>query len=287
MALHTADMIAQLDALAPAFTAEPVALVCLFGSALERTEARDIDVAVLFHTYSFERYLDLLEMLCEALHTRRVDLVVLNRVNALLKVRTLLAGHLVYAATPTSWSTAVTAALRDYEDYGHFMAEYRHYLAARCQEGFSVAERRIDRERIEGYLSTLDEAMAHLQRLQRRFASFEEFHTDVDTRELCVHYLRIALEVVLDICRHVLAVVGLSLAELETTNLIDLAGTKGLLEPAFTRRIRGMAGMRNAIVHVYWRLDYEAIYRAVTEQLTDLDEFGRQVRRYLHQESEG
>jgi len=149
-------MIAQLDALAPAFTAEPVDLVCLFGSALERTEARDIDVAVLFHTYSFERYLDLLEMLCEALHTRRVDLVVLNRVNALLKVRTLLAGHLVYAATPTSWSTAVTAALRDYEDYGHFMAEYRHYLAARCQEGFSVAERRIDRERIEGYLSTLD-----------------------------------------------------------------------------------------------------------------------------------
>ena len=39
-----------------------------------------------------------------------------------------------------------------------------HSLAARCQEGFSVAERRIDQQRIEGYLSTLDEAMAHLQR---------------------------------------------------------------------------------------------------------------------------
>ena len=103
----------------------------------------------------------------------------------------------------------------------------------------------------------------------------------MDTRELCVHHLRIALESVLDVCRHFLAVKGVSLAELDTTNLIELAGEKGLLEPSFARKIRGMAGMRNAIVHVYWRLDYEAIYRAVTEGLHDLDEFARQVRDYL------
>jgi uncharacterized protein YutE (UPF0331/DUF86 family) len=64
-------------------------------------------------------------------------------------------------------------------------------------------------------------------------------------------------------------VTGISLAE------------KGLLEPTFARHIRGMAGMRNVIVHVYWRLDYRAIYRAVTEQLSDFDEFARQVRAHL------
>lgn len=148
-----------------------------------------------------------------------------------------------------------------------------------------MAERvkRVDPERVAGYLSALDEAVAHLQRLQGRFTSFEEFRSEVDTRELCVHYLRIALESVLDICRHFLAVVGVSLAEPDTTNLIELAGEKGLLGPAFARRIRGMAGMRNAIVRVYWRLDYQAIYQAVTEQLADFDEFARQVRIYLRQ----
>jgi uncharacterized protein YutE (UPF0331/DUF86 family) len=134
---------------------------------------------------------------------------------------------------------------------------------------------------MERHLSVLDEAVAQLKRLQGRFTSFEEFRSDVDTRELCVHYLRIALESVLDICRHFLAVVGVSLVELDTTNLIELAGEKGLLEAAFAHRIRGMAGMRNAIVHVYWRLDYQAIYQAVTEGLQDLDEFARQVRAYL------
>ena len=46
MAISLADIIEQFDTLAPAFTTEPVELVCLFGSILERTEARDIDVAV-------------------------------------------------------------------------------------------------------------------------------------------------------------------------------------------------------------------------------------------------
>lgn len=40
-------------------------------------------------------------------------------------------------------------------------------------------------------------------------------------------------------------------------------------------------GMRNAIVQVYWRLDYQAVYRAVTEELGDFGEFARQVQRYL------
>lgn len=127
----------------------------------------------------------------------------------------------------------------------------------------------------------MDEAVAHLRRLRTRFTTLEEFQENVDTRELCVHYLRIALESVLDICRHFLAVVGVSLAEVDTANLIELAGSKGLLEPAFAHRIRGMVGMRNAIVHVYWRPDYPAIYRAVTEQLGDFDEFARQVQNYL------
>ncbi len=142
-----------------------------------------------------------------------------------------------------------------------------------------MAERRIDQQRVESYRSTLDEAVAHLQRLCGRFTSFEECSIDIDTRELCVHDLRIALEVVLDICRHVLAVVGMSLTELDTTNLIELAGIKGLREPVLARHIRDMVGMRNAIVHVSWGLDYEAIYRAVMEQCSDLAACGRQVHR--------
>jgi len=271
----------RIAALGQVLQRDGVRLVCLFGSLAGGWPGRDVDLAVLFSSYRFDRYVEVLELARRILRVDSVDVTVLNLASAPIQLRALLEGRVVYAEDETVWSEAVAEALFDYEDYRRFMAEYRPMLEERCEEGLSMAARKVDRERTEAYLSVLDEAVGHLQRLSGRFDSFETFQADVDTRELCVHYLRIALESVLDICRHFLATVGLSLAELDTTNLIELAGEKGLLDPAFAHKIRGMAGMRNAIVHVYWRLDYEAIHHAVTEGLRDLDEFARQVRTYL------
>jgi uncharacterized protein YutE (UPF0331/DUF86 family) len=285
--IRLADIERKRDEIARALASDGVQLACLFGSLMKRPSARDVDIGVWFKEYTFEKYLKTVEVACRALGTGRVHVVVLNRASAPLKLRALLEGRLLFAETPMVLTEAVADALFEYEDYKQFIAEYRPLLDRRCQEGLSVAERKIDRERVEGHLSSLDEAVGQLRRLQSRFKSFEEFRSDVDTRELCVHYLRITLESVLDLCRHFLAVVGVSLAELETANLIELAGDKGLLEAAFAQRIRGMVGMRNAIVHVYWRLDYQAVHRTVTQQLTDLDEFARQVRAYLARQERG
>lgn len=285
--IRLADIEGRLRSLARVLAGDGVRLACLLGSVLDRSQGRDVDLAVWFRDYSFEKYLHTVELASQALGTQRVHVVVLNRASAPLKVRALLQGRLLFSETPRVLAEAVMDALFEYEEHRRFMLHYRPLLNRRCQEGLSVAERKVDRERVESHLSALDEAVGQLRRLQGRFTSFEEFRSNVDTRELSVHYLRIALESVLDICRHFLATVGVTLAELEATNLIELVGEKGLLQPGFAHRIRGMAGMRNAIVHVYWRLDYEAIYRAVTDRLVDLDEFARQIRAYLQREGQG
>ncbi len=277
----------RIAALRDSLRAGGIRLACLFGSAVRGFPARDVDIAVLFREYEFERYSETLELARQALGLDSVDVTVLNRAGAPIRLRALLGGQIIWAEDEKVWVEAVAEALFDYEDYRRFVKLYRPVLYRRCQEGLSMSSRKVDRERIETYLSILDEAVGNLRRLTRRFDSFEAFQADVDTRELCVHYLRIALESVLDICRHFVAAEGVSLTEVETKNLIELAGEKGLLDPAFARKIRGMAGMRNAIVHLYWRLDYHAIYRAVTEGLKDLDEFARQVQAYLVQGDEG
>jgi len=274
-------ILTDLGKLRSAFSADGILLACLFGSALAGERFRDVDIAVLFQHYDFAAYLDTLAAVQRVLAPQPVDLVVLNLAPAPLKLRALLEGELLFARSPAAFVSAVTDALYEFEDYRRFLAEFLEYFDRRCREGLSVAERKMDRERVDAYLATLDEAVGHLRRLHGRVASFEEFRADIDTRELCVHYLRIALESVLDICRHFLAVVGVRLAEVETANLIELAGERGLLDPALVRKTRGMAGMRNAIVHVYTRLDYAAIYQAITTELTDFDEFARQVRARL------
>lgn len=272
------------DALSHVFQDDGVELACLFGSIVGDRPARDVDIAVLFEHYDFDRYLRVLEATQRVLATQHVDVVPLNQAAAPLKLRALLEGIPIFAKTSTSFVEAAVEALFAYEDHRRFAGEYLHFMDLRIREGLSVASRAMDPIRVETYLSAIDDAVAQLRRLAARFASVDQFLADVDTRELCVHYLRIALESVLDVCRHFLAVVGVRLAEVETANLIALAGDRGLLAPEFAAKVRGMAGMRNAIVHVYTRLDYQAIYRAVTEQLADFDEFARQVRLFVEKQ---
>jgi len=283
------SIVAQRERMAGVFKEAGVKFALLFGSMIDGDgdHPRDIDIAVWFDRYRFDTYLALLERLSRVLEVSEdaLDLLVLNRASPRLKLEALLKGIPLFVGEAHALEESIAEALFEYEDYRRFKREYDVRLGGRVEEGLSMAERRMDRERVEGYLSKLDEALERLTILRERFSSPDEFKRDIDTRELCVHYLRIALECVLDICRHFLAVKGVSLAEVDTTNLIELAGEKGLIDPGFAQRIRGMAGMRNAIVHVYWRLDYDAIYEAITRRLGDFDEFARQVRDYLESQA--
>jgi len=283
---------AERERMAEVFKGAGVQFALLFGSVLNgdrSSPARDIDIAVHFDQYRFEAYLTLLEQLAKMLKVNAdaLDLVILNRANPRLKLEARLKGVPLFVAEDRALDDFTADALFEYEDYRRFKREYIAHLRKRAKEGLSMAERELERERVEGYLSKLDEAVERLAVLRKRFSSFEEFERDIDTRELCVHYLRIALECVLDVCRHFLAVKGVSLSEIDATNLIELTGEKGLIDSGFAQRIRGMAGMRNAIVHVYWRLDYEAIYKVISQRLEDFDEFARQVEDYLEKRGSG
>jgi len=286
MASTLEEVLARTDRLSEAFRAARVQLAFLFGSVLDGGspgQARDLDIAVSFERYDFAVYLGLKERLHVILLVpeERLDLVVLDRCGPSLRLRAALAGSPLYVAEPRVLDDFLQEALFEYEDFQHFRRQFRPRFEQRLGEGLSMAERKMDGRRVEAYLSQLDEAVGRLAELRRRVPSYDDFQADRDARELIVHHLRIALECVLDTCRHFLAAKGVSLAQLDTTNLIELAGEKGLLEPSYALSIKGMAGMRNAIVHVYWRLDLAAVYESVSRRLEQFDEFARQVKRHL------
>ncbi|HID27058.1 MAG TPA: DUF86 domain-containing protein [Methanosarcinales archaeon] len=279
------DILSKQEITTRFFEKNGIELAFIFGSIIESKSPRDVDIAVLFKNYSFKVYLEIYEALHKLLKVNNIDLVVLNRTNAAIKLEALLKGVLLFAENKEGLLNFIADTFFEYEDYRHFKNEYTFNFHKRSLEGLSMSERKLNRERIETYLSKLDEAVFQLTRLRESFSSYEDFKSKVDTRELCVHYLRISLESVLDVCRHFLAVKGVSITEIDTTSIIELSGEKGLIPYEFSKKIRGMAGMRNAIVHVYWKLDYEAIYHAITQELTDFDDFVRYVKLFIERES--
>jgi len=155
------------------FDENGVSLAFLFGSIINSATPRDVDIAVLFKNYSFVAYLKSLERLQKALKVKDIDLVVLNRSNARVKLEALLKGVLLFAPDEGSLSDFATDAFLEYEDYRYFKNEYASCLEKRISEGLSMAERKINRERVETYLSRLDEAVGELSRLRKRFSSSE------------------------------------------------------------------------------------------------------------------
>ncbi|MDI6793270.1 MAG: nucleotidyltransferase domain-containing protein [bacterium] len=227
------EIMEKREPMRPLFNQNQIELAFLFGSVLETEEARDIDIAVLFSDYDFDKYINTYEDLCRLLKTRDIDLVVLNRSNPAIKMEALLKGIMLFFKDEQNLAKFGINTFFEYEDYLGFKREYLENLKLKIKEGISVAQRSLNRERIRTYLSELTEATRKLKELSGRFASFEEFKRIVETRELCVHYLRIAFESVLDVCRHFLAVKGMALKDFNSTNLIELSGEKGLLPYSF------------------------------------------------------
>jgi uncharacterized protein YutE (UPF0331/DUF86 family)/predicted nucleotidyltransferase len=281
------DLAAHADALTRLFEEHGVELVLLFGSlARGSDEAGDLDLAVAGGPPRFDPSA-LYDSLCRLFGADNIDVVPLDRAPFLLRARAVMEGRVLFVRDPEHLVRMVEGVLFEHPDFRYWSDAVEQHLIVRLRGGLSVAERRLDRGRVTAYLSQLDVSVAKLAALKRGIESFPAFTADEDRRDLAVHHLRIALECVLDVCRHFLAVKGVSLQHLDSTNFIELAGSRGLLPAEFAQRIRGMAGVRNAIVHAYVNLDYRGIYDLLTSRLPEFDEFGRHVLQYLDREARG
>lgn len=56
---------------------------------------------------------------------------------------------------------------------------------------------------------------------------------------------------------------------------------EGVLGEDLTHRMRGWAGLRNVLVHVYTQIDHERLWEVIIEELDDLEQFARALTDYL------
>lgn len=124
---------------------------------------------------------------------------------------------------------------------------------------------------LERYVQTLEGLKVYTLR---------ELRTDMAKSWSVEHGLQLAIQVILDTGNHILAVVGEQAVD-EYADVIDKLGERGVLPVEFARAIRGMAGVRNILVHEYAAVDMEKIYDILQNRLEDFKRFAGHVERYL------
>lgn len=105
-----------------------------------------------------------------------------------------------------------------------------------------------------------------------RDADETEFVREPALHDLAERYLHLAVEACLDLANHWIAERSLPTpdANRDTFTVLEQAGE---LSPALAERLRGWAGFRNILVHEYLDIDHAIAYRAIRDELGDLDGF--------------
>jgi uncharacterized protein YutE (UPF0331/DUF86 family) len=121
----------------------------------------------------------------------------------------------------------------------------------------------------------LDALRGYLQRLEA-FQSVEEaeFVREPALHDLAERYLHLAMEACLDLANHWIADSALPTPDTNRDSFTVLERAQEIT-PELAERLRGWAGFRNILVHEYLEIDHAIAYRALRDELGDLEALAR------------
>lgn len=137
-------------------------------------------------------------------------------------------------------------------------------------------------EAVRGRLLKLEEVISRLEEIGPQSAErLRRSFRDAWTAE---RGLQLGAETILDIGNHILSAhFGASAEDHEA--VIELLGQHGVLDEDLRRRLKGLGGFRNVLVHEYLRLDLELVAENLARAPGDYSDFAAAVRRWLEASS--
>ena len=135
----------------------------------------------------------------------------------------------------------------------------------------------MDRERILAKIDELNQYIAELEAIMPQ--NFEEYVESIEERRACERLLQIAIECILDICALLVKELKLGLPSREE-DLFTKILKKGIITEEMERKLRGMKGFRNILVHRYAEVDDRLVFKNLSK-INDFREFREQVLEFL------
>jgi len=135
-----------------------------------------------------------------------------------------------------------------------------------------------DDKGILDHIRELNESLKDWERYQS--ISLEELHTDRDKRNMILHALLVSIQSAIDIANHIIADKGFRKPSTYRESF-EILYEEGLIPKNLSDKLSDLAGLRNVLVHIYWRLDIDAVYEVLQHDLGVLKEFESVVKRML------
>lgn len=137
----------------------------------------------------------------------------------------------------------------------------------------------VDKEKIIARIEDIKNAVLELQKLPS--AELGDFLSDENNFHLACYWLRIAIEAVLTIGTHILSRLPSNGKKKDYTQVILSLVDYNVLPQDFAQKIKGMAGYRNRLVHLYWKVSPEEIFNTLKNDIDDFRMFIGHIEDFL------
>ena len=132
-------------------------------------------------------------------------------------------------------------------------------------------------------LSKLESLRRCLRRVQDKTPpSAEILHSDPDVQDIIVLNLERAVQTCVDIGLHIVSDREIPVPDTMAQTFDALRGAGCLSADTAGRMIKAV-GFRNTAVHAYQEIDWDIVYRIITEHLDDFRVFAKQIMKLVDQ----
>lgn len=137
----------------------------------------------------------------------------------------------------------------------------------------------VDQEKVLGQLRRLN---ADLQKLREKTQLSEAAYlVNSDAQDVVERRLQTATECCLNIGNHLIAVLGLQVAE-DYASVFHSLAAGGVIPAEVAEAMADMARFRNVLVHLYWRIEPKQVYHTLPQRVESLSNFSEAIIEYLN-----
>ncbi len=113
----------------------------------------------------------------------------------------------------------------------------------------------------------------NLSRLKnKKSVPSETFKIDLDTQDIVLHNLQLAIQGCIDIGSHIISDEGWGIAG-SLNEVFYILQEKGVIKADLTEKMVSMVGFRNVMVHEYEDVNLNIVYDILRAHLKDIDEY--------------
>lgn len=138
----------------------------------------------------------------------------------------------------------------------------------------------VNKQAILDLMGELDAVLADLEKYKETITSIDAFTADRDRQHMVLHAMLVAVQSAIDIANRIISEKNLKRPD-SYREVFEILKSAGVIDASLSRSLAQLAGFRNLLVHVYWKLDLKTVYNLLQADVWKTREFEQVVKDLL------